>query len=259
MSIGLLQRNEGKARYNSLATIAERAGEDRSTSKLRNPKEGVVEIYTTEEEQVEALKKWWRENGKAVIAGVIIGFGAIFSWREWQAHVTEEAQKASRQFQEMAIQAKQGQSKTAHELGESIIDQFESSAYATLAAFSLARMATEDDRITDAKGYLMSILEQSNQSEFQHIARLRLARLLLAEGDSADAEAMIDGVDVGQFLGTYQELRGDILVAQGKPYQARAAYLQALASTDASASDRSILQLKLDDLGQLAAPEADEQ
>ena len=65
-----------------------------------------MEIYTTEEEQVEALKKWWRENGKAVIAGFIIGFGAIFGWREWQAHVTEEAQKASRQFQEMAIQGK---------------------------------------------------------------------------------------------------------------------------------------------------------
>lgn len=218
-----------------------------------------MEIYTTEAQQVEALIKWWRDNGKAVIAGFVIGLGAIFGWREWQAHLTAEAIKASGSFQEMATKAKLGETKSAQELGESLISQSEDSAYATFAALTLARFAAADNRIADAKGYLEWILDQSDQAEFKHIARLRLARLMLAEGDIAEAEAAIDGIDAGEFLGAYEEIRGDILLAQGKPQEARSAYLQALNGTNSTASDRSILQLKLDDLGQSSRQAADEQ
>lgn len=206
--------------------------------------------FRTEEEQAEALKKWWRENGKFIVAGIVIGITAIFGWRGYNNHLAQQAEAASILYEQMLVASRGNDSENVAVYANRIIDDYKSSAYATFATLMLAKLAAEAGELDQAETHLRWVMENNSQDEFKHVARLRLARVLIA-GDKLElAEDMLNVSKPGDFSPRYEELRGDIFVKQNKIEEARQAYQRALANSSAEGG-QSILQMKLDDLGRI--------
>ena len=208
-----------------------------------------MEGYKTDEEQVEHLKKWWEENGKSIIGGIAIGLVAIFGWRGWQDHQVTQGEQASDLYEQMAadIRDEQGADMTA--IADQINQDYKSTPYSTFSSLLQAREAVEKDDIESAKTHLQWVLDNTDNDEFRHIARLRLSRLLLTEGDKDAALSLLVKAKPGKFASSYHELRGDILLQQGDTKAAQDAYTQALATQNSIRGNQSIVQMKLDDLG----------
>ena len=214
-----------------------------------------MEGYRTDEEQVEHLKKWWDENGKSIVGGIVIGLVAIFGWRSWQEHLVTQGEKASDLYEQMTADMRQmketdtDSDKDIKAIAEQLNQDYQSTPYSTFSSLLLAREAVEKDDIDAAKNHLQWALDNTDSDEFRHLARLRLSRLLLGEGDKDAALSLIENVDTGKFAASYFELRGDILIQQGDTKAAQDAYIQSLANQNSIRGNQSVVQMKLDDLG----------
>lgn len=207
--------------------------------------------YETEEQQVEALKKWWKDNAKSVIGGVLIGVGVLLGGRAYiqQSHLHVES--ASAAFEAMMSNMEQNKNKEAEEIGAQILGQYVDTPYATMASMALAKLKLDAGDIATAKTHLRYALDHSEKEEVKHVIRLRLARLLLTEGKHDEALQLLNSVEPGVFKSSYEELKGDIYVVMGKVDEARNAYNIAMASLEAGSKNRNFLQMKIDDLGEV--------
>ena len=205
--------------------------------------------YRTEEEQAEAIKKWWRENGKFIIAGIVIGLTAIFGWRGYNNNLAQQAEAASTLYEQMLIASRANDSENVEVYANRILDDYKSSSYAIFATLMLAKLSAESGELDQAETHLRWVIKNASQEEFKHIARLRLARVLISADKLDDASKMLSINNTGDFSARYEELRGDIFVKQNKTEEARQAYQKALVNSAASEGGQSVLQMKLDDLG----------
>ena len=201
--------------------------------------------HLTEEEQVEALKKWWKENGKATIAGVVLGLGGVLGWQAWSQHQQTTAEQASAQFQQLVMASNVGAAESVAKQAELLMSKFEGSSYAVFAAFNLARQHLEAGDSASARGQLAWALANSPEPSVQQIARLRLARLMLSEGDVDGATRLAAEAPADGFSGEFAHLRGDIALAKNDKQSAREFYQEALANKVGNAD---LVQMKLDDL-----------
>lgn len=211
-----------------------------------------MEAYTTEEQQVEAIKKWWHENKMSVIGGVVIGVGALWGGRAWLDHQHNYAEAASATYQVMLEQVSQGKNEDAALQGAQLLGKFSDTPYASLAALTMAKIKQEAGDSAAATAHLHWALDNAKEDSVQHEARLRLAKILLADKKYDDALTMLNSVDAGAYESTYEQLKGDIYVAKNQPEMARTAYTRALASASPEQRGRDLLQMKLDNLGQPA-------
>ena len=207
-----------------------------------------MDAYRTEEEQVEALKKWWHENGKSIMAGIFIGIVAIFGWRSWNDHQITQAESASVLYEQMITASRNNDLNNARVFADRVINEFADSSYAIYARLMLTRLAAEENDLNAAEAELRTVLKNSELPELQHIVRLRLARILIAAEKLDDARQLLNS-DSGQFTARYEELRGDIFVRESNIDAAREAYQKALLNNLAVDDNQSILKMKLDDLG----------
>lgn len=213
-----------------------------------------MEGYVSEQEQVEAVKKWLRENGPAIAIGLILGLTVIFGWRGWQSHQRGLSEAASDRFAQMMVLVQRNQRDDAQKAALTLISEQPRSSYATFAALMLARLAVDKQDLATAKQQLTWVIDNSRRQELKALARVRLARVHLAEGKVAEAWALVEQAGGAEPTAAIAELRGDVLMAQGKIDEARRQYLDAYARADGAAVETSALALKLDDLG--AAPPA---
>lgn len=213
-----------------------------------------MDVYTTEEEQVDAIKKWWADNWKSLAGGVLIGVAILFGGKAWIKQQDLKIEAASAEFEAMMQATSEDKNDVAADHAAKLLGQFVDSTYAVAAALTLAKIKMEENDLAAAKIHLRWAIDHSSQSAFKHVARLRLARVLLSEGKTDDSLATLVNIDAGTYVASYEELKGDIYLAQGKMNQARTAYTLALAALDSSARGRDFLEMKLDDLGEAQAP-----
>ncbi len=205
-----------------------------------------MSTYETDEEKVEAIKKWWKENGVSVISGVAIGLGAIFGWRAWINYQDSVGQQASAAFEQLLASVGGEDSQSAVAQSQLIAEEFSSTAYATLAALVQARVELNAGNLAGARGALEQAIAMSPDPGLTRIAALRLTRVLIAEGNLSTASDLAAKYDEGgSFAGAFAAARGDIASADGRPEDARAAYEQAIA---AGAPNPEELRLKLENL-----------
>jgi len=204
-----------------------------------------------EQEQIDALKTWWRQYGNLVIAvvvGVALAVSGVFGWRTYQA---SQAAQASGIYGELRKAAGERDVKKVRDLAGAILEQFPGSAYAPLAAFVSAKAHFESGDVKTARAQLEWVIEKARDPEYQSIARLRLANVLIDEKDYAGALKVLEAKPEPSFEWRFAETRGDIYSAEGKRSEARSAYLSAVQKTGArDAASRELLQLKLDALGE---------
>lgn len=216
-----------------------------------------MDVYASEEEQVEAIKKWWKENGTSVVLGVLIGAGALFGWRYWESQITSKGEAASVVYTEFGNLISENKTKEAEQVGKSLIETHKDTPYASLASLALARKAVEAKDSATAISHLQWVIDNSDLAEIKQAASLRLARIHLSEGNADAAWKLVGPLAENSKLASVNELKGDILLAQKKTEEARNAYLQAVALTPqtqsgpggADSQGSSFLEMKLHDLG----------
>ena len=209
-----------------------------------------MDVYTTEEQQVEAIKKWWSDNKLSVIGGVVIGIAALWGGRTWIAGQDAHTEAASDVYQIMMSKMSSGSLDEAVADGSALLGQYSDTPYATLASLALAKIKMEQGDVAAANSHLNWALNNTEQDSVKKLAHLRLAELSLAEGDTSAALAQLNSpTALGSFEAAYEQLKGDIYVAEEKTEMARTAYIRALAVMEPTAPGRRLLQMKLDDLG----------
>lgn len=209
-----------------------------------------MESYRTEEEQVEALKRWWDENGRSTITAVIFALALGFGWQGWQQYREDSTAAASDTYQSM-LQSFSGQDEEgANALAEELKTDYAGTTYAQFAALHLARNAVEKGDLATAEQELRWVTEQADESsETYRVAQLRLARVL-ADSDPARALEVLAAADPGSFQAAFQVARGDILMLQEQHEAAKEAYSSAvmLASRGGEQVNMAFLQQKLQSL-----------
>ncbi|MFT4046693.1 MAG: tetratricopeptide repeat protein [Solimonas sp.] len=200
-----------------------------------------------DEAQAEQLKTWWKENWPALAAGLVIGLAAIFGWEGWQNHKQQRAADASQMYEDLKKAIADGKSDVAKPLADKLTADYADTPYAAGAQLRLAAAAVAADDLGDAATRLQWVREHAEDDGLQQIAQLRSARVQWQQGKPDEALKTLDG-DAGSFAALYDELRGDIKLAQGDRAAARGAYQKAFAATPEDEPGRQLLQRKLDDL-----------
>ncbi len=206
----------------------------------------MVEIYQTEDEQVEAIKRWWRENGKSIIAGIVIGIAAVLGWNFWQDHRERKTARASEAFAQLLAAVEANQADAVRVQAELIKQEYGSGPYATLAALAVARLRAEEGKFGEAREQLLWAEAYAPNSSIADIARIRLARVWLAEGNPDEALAVMNNLSSDAFAAAAEEVRGDAYRMQGEFAAAREAYDKALGS---GTDNRRVVEMKIADLG----------
>ncbi len=210
--------------------------------------------YNSDEEQIEALKNWWSENGTSLMVTIAVVLAVVFGYQTWQGRVKATGEEASNIYEEFraAATSRMGQftgsdHETARFLADSLINDHEDSVYARLASLEMAKLEVNKKNLEQAEQDLKWVVVHDAKGEFGILARLRLARVMAARGEVEGALELLDGADTGPFKSSYEEAKGDFYLLLKQDSEARKAYqaaLDALVEKDSN----PMLQMKLDDI-----------
>ena len=213
--------------------------------------------HLTEEQQVEAIKNWWKENGVAVIAGVVIGIALLFGWRYWQEHKETQAGEASALYGEFQLGLKANNKDAMAASRDKLFADYASTPYASLTALAIAKTAVDENNTKIAKENLEWVLANAKQEQIKQTARTRLIALHISDAEYDAAQALLPAQDATGYVGVYEELRGDILLAKGDRAGANAAYDKALQSDGLSPASREMLNMKFVDTNPVTTSKAE--
>lgn len=209
----------------------------------------MVEIYDAHE-QSEVVKKWLSENGSAIVMGLVIAFGGLFGFKQWQSWQESNKQQASTEFEVLSELLTAGQLDAAMANFQNLQNNYSRSPYTSMAALQMARARLQASQAELAVGLYEFVVENGYPKAMSVIARVRLARVLLELGTADKALEVVQAEsNIFGFESRYAEVRGDIYQAQGKVDQAISAYLEAFNTLEAGEGDRTSLVLKLESLG----------
>ncbi|SVC58692.1 uncharacterized protein METZ01_LOCUS311546 [marine metagenome] len=221
-------------------------------------------MVESDEEQLEVLKNWWDENGTSLITTVVLALGVVFGYRAWEHNVRETGEAASSAYENL-VQATsdledENLRTTALSLGEELKTEYDDSTYATFAAMHLAKIAIQQGDLVKAQAELEWAISQKPEQHLESIARMRLARVLVAKGDPSAAMAKLLNYEPSEGQqATWEEVKGDVFVALGDNVNARQSYQMALEHLGDGRS-RPLLELKLADIpvtSEMLQPEED--
>jgi len=199
-----------------------------------------------EEQQLERLREWWKQYGKALIAGVVMAIVAAVAVQSWRVNQKEHREAASTEYSQM-LGLVDSDPKQAMGVADRLASDYDDTVYASLAALLHARLAADQGEWDTAAKQLQWVLDHDGEEGLVHIARLRLARVMLQQGKADKALALLKGIDAPAFRSEYDEVRGDAYLAQGDKAKAHDAYAKAMAGASLQ-RDTHLLQMKLDDL-----------
>ena len=204
-----------------------------------------MEVYTTENEQVDAVRRFFAENGKALAIGVVLGIAALGGWRYWQTHQSSEMTEASVAFQQ-ANQAMTDKKAQGVEDLENFA-QSNSNNYGVFAALQLADHFVEAKDFAHAEKQLTQAQGQAKEENLLSLVNLRLARVQMQQNKFDDALKTLDGVKGEGWAALQQDVRGNVLLAKGDAKGAREAYSKGLDSKP-SQTLQNMLRMKLNNL-----------
>lgn len=175
--------------------------------------------YRTDDEQVEVLKNWWKENGSSTLISIAVALALVFSWRTWQDSQQANIDNASFAYQELldavsAVEADPDDIKiaTVDFIAENLKENYSGSGYSNFAAFLKAHQAVKDDDLVTAEEELRWVLNNNPSTEMALVTELRLAKVLFAQNKADEAKALLAREDTGAFAHAFLELKGDMLV-----------------------------------------------
>lgn len=204
--------------------------------------------YLTEQEQIDLLKGWIKQYSLVILSGVVMAGIVIMGWRYWQQRQNKIMSHASALYDEMLTSRAQNDSQNMQNQADKLMTHYGKTVYSEMAAFALARDATSKKDFTTAESQLRFVITQGHVVAFRQIARIRLARVLLAEQKPEESLHTLSKVDDKTFNGLIDEVRGDAYLALKKIDMARESYQKALDELPNAEVMRPLLQMKYDNL-----------
>ncbi|WP_444891104.1 YfgM family protein [Microbulbifer sp. DLAB2-AA] len=223
--------------------------------------------HLTEQEQIETLKRWWAENGRGILTGIVLALAGYFGYQWWQGDQRSKAEAASDLYQGFiqAVSANDNQPDnkqltTAKSLAEQLKNEYGSRIYASQASLRLAAIAVDKNDLEVAQTHLQWVLDNSKEDAMKLLAKRRLATVIAARGKPDEALKLIEGSVPSAFAALYSETRGDILRQKGDDAGARSAYEQALTELlPEQAGSTQLLQLKVESLAVASGEDSGEE
>jgi predicted negative regulator of RcsB-dependent stress response len=206
-----------------------------------------VEEYLNEKEQWERVLAWLREQGPWILAGVAVALGLFGGWHFWQNRMQQRDLAAASRYDQVINAFTHNDIVGGFRLADGLVKEFPRTAYADQVDLAVARVQVETKQLDQAAARLQQVLGSTKDAELALIARLRLARVQLAQGKADDALKTLDAAKPGAFAARYAEVRGDALLAKGDRDGALKAYREARGS-GASTLDTGLLDLKIGEL-----------
>lgn len=207
-----------------------------------------MDIYASDEEKSEAIKQWWRENGMAVAAGVVLGIVAIFGSRYWFSYQAAQAEQAAGIYQQALVTMSEGDIQQAETTVSELKTEFSGTPYAAFAATEMAAQLLKNGDLDAAMQQLQWVIDNADLVAQQDLARLRLARLKMDADDFDAALQLTEQAQSKGFSSLFAELQGDIYAAQNSAKQAQAAYQTALNTMSVNDPRYGLLEMKRDDV-----------
>ena len=203
----------------------------------------------SEKEQIEALHKWWKENGSSIITGLLLGVSILVGGKAWFSYQETQSLNASNIYAMMMAASQAGQAEEVRNQANKLITDYTQSAYAPLASLQLARLAVQEGELAAAQAQLQWAMDHADLIEVRHEARIRMVRVMIAQQQYEQAVQLLASVtDPGAYDYLYAELEGDIAVAEGKPEKAASAYKKALDKMPSQAPNQAYLMAKYEDV-----------
>jgi len=222
-----------------------------------------VADHLTEEEQIEAIKRWWQQNWLSIVLPILLAVFAYTGWNYWGDYKEARAAEASDKYQLMlsdleagsALSEEQEQNLLAK--AEDIRSEYSGTFYADASALLLAKYAAEDGDLVKAESLVRGVMKAPSNESVALLAKARLARILLSADKTDEALTLVSG-DIPEGAGAmFAEIRGDIYLAQAQPEAASTAYQEAIDALDQNQMTRfGILQLKLSSVKSSVEPES---
>ena len=207
-----------------------------------------------EQEQISQLNAWWAQYGKPITALLVTGLLASSAWQGWQWYQRKSADEAAVLYTAVLKAADAGDAVKAREAAGQILQNYGSTAYAYLGALASGKVQVKSGDLKNAAGPLSWVVANAPDAAVRDIARLRLAAIQFDEGSLAEALATLGSEPVAELAPAFADLRGDILAADGKTDEARAAYRKALEGFKLSGGNigvpmSELVEAKLETLG----------
>ncbi len=204
-----------------------------------------MEIYENENDQVDAVKRFFAENGKALATGVVLGIGALVGWRYWTSHQAESAREASLAYQTAvtAISADKPQTLTA-------VEKFAAenqNTYGALASLEAAQQYVDKNDLAKAEANLQQGLKNTSDENLQALINLRLARIQVQQKQTDAALKTLDAIKGEGWVAIVADLRGEALLSKGDKQGARDAWSKGVESNSSPAL-REMMQMKINNL-----------
>ncbi len=202
-----------------------------------------------EQEQLDVLKDWWKRNGNTVLLGIATFVVAVGGMQGWRYYQNSQRQQAALVYETVQTGVQNKDVKRVRDAAGQLMEKYPATPYATRAALLAASANQEAGDAKSAKAQLQWVAEHAKEAAARDIARLRTAGMLLDEKNYAEAMKQLESKHEPAFDSLFSDLKGDVLVAQGKAADARAAYQAALDKMDEKSAYRQLVQMKLDGLG----------
>ncbi|WP_237673725.1 YfgM family protein [Vreelandella profundi] len=208
----------------------------------------------SDEEQLDAVKRWWKENGISLVAGAVLAGAGVFGWHAWQNYQQGQSEAASMRYQQIVNMTTNNELAdddvaSVREMVSELNEEHGNTLYAELALLLDARLAVQQDDLEGAKASLESVANDSSRRYVQSLAWLRLARVELADGNPDEALTLLEKPISDALAAQRADVRGDAFVAKGDTDAARDAWENAMELAQTQDQPLYGVQFKLDDLG----------
>ena len=204
-----------------------------------------MEVYSNENEQTDALRNFFANNGKALAVGVVIGIAALGGWRYWSSHQDDTAKSVSAQYQQLTSAMQAGKPETLEAVNRFASEN--SNTYGALAAMDLAKQYVDAGQLDKAATLLQNGLKDTKDANLQAVINLRLARIQLQQNQADAALKTLDGVKGDGWTAIVADIRGEALLTKGDKQGARDAWSKGVES-DASPALKQMMQMKMNNL-----------
>ena len=206
-------------------------------------------VHASEKEQIEALKKWWKDNGSSIRTGRLLGVSILLGGKAWFSYQETQALSASNIYAQMMAASDRNEAEMVRQRASELITNYTGSPYAPLASLLLAKLAVQDNELAAAQAQLQWAVDHAASAEVKHTARMRLVRVMTDQQQYEAADQLLSGVmDPGAYRYLYTELEGDLAMAQNKLEQAARSYTEALDQMPAQAPNQAFLTAKYENV-----------
>lgn len=213
-----------------------------------------MEVYETEEERVEALRKWWKDHGGSVLIGLAVGALVIASWNIWQRSSEQRQQQASTIYQQLLGEVNKDNIEGGNKLAERLAAQYGSSAYGVFGKLFQAKLKVDAKDLPGARKILEDLIKTAPERPLQLLARWRLARVMIAQGEYEPVIKLLSDLGPqgpGGFETAFEETKGDAYWALNRIEEARTSYERAKSKGGMS----PLLEMKFREAGGKSDPE----